>query len=229
MPKSEPSQPEARAHRGLITFAQRLSWLLGQGLRLAFSIAPARYPVGPLRRRPGEALILAPTHEHVLDPWLAVVAFDYPTWRSLAPVRVLGTRDWTGWYRRFRWLFRGLYRLYGVVELPPRARRASREEKLRGLVTALERGDVVAIFPEGHVRLPDESRLRRFEPGVVHLHRRSGAPVVPLVIRLEPAGRRLLRFELTVGERLAIPEELDLEEGAEWLRRRTGELAAGAP
>jgi len=67
-------------------------------LRLKFSVR-AVDPRGPLRRRPGEALILAPTHEHVLDPWLAVIAFDYRTWRSLAPVRVLGTRDWTGWYR----------------------------------------------------------------------------------------------------------------------------------
>lgn len=215
--------PEPRACRALITSTQRLSWLLGQGLRVAFAVLPVRFPRGPLRREPGQALILAPTHEHVLDPWLVVVAFELRTWRRLTPVRVLGTRDWTGWYHHFRWLFRGMYRLYGVVELPPRSRRAGREEKLRGLVEALDRGDVAAIFPEGHVREPGEPRLREFEPGVVHLHRRSGAPVVPLAIRLEP-GRFRRRFEVAVGRPLAIPHELDLEAGAEWLRRRTGEL-----
>lgn len=214
---------ESPAHRALITFTQRLSWLLGQGLRVAFSVRPVRYPHGPIRRERGRPLILAPTHEHVLDPWLVIIAFDFATWRALTPLRILGTRDWTGWYQRFRWLIRGMYRLYGVVELPPRSRRAGREEKLRGLVRALDRGDVVAIFPEGHVRRPEEPPLRPFEPGVVHLHRRSGAPVLPMVIRLGPKRWRR-RFELTVGEPVAIPEGLDLEAGADWLRERTRRL-----
>lgn len=216
---------ESRAYRRLITFIQRASWLVGQGLRVGFSVGPVRYPEGPLRRERGRPMILAPTHEHVLDPWLAVIAFELRTWRVLTPVRILGTQDWTGGYRRFRWLFRAMYRLYGVVELPPRSRRAGREEKLRGLVEALDRGDVAAIFPEGHVREAGEPRLRPFEPGVVHLHRRSGAPVVPMAIRLEP-GRFRRRFEVAVGRPVAIPAELDLEASAEWLRRRTRELYA---
>lgn len=217
------SGPEPRAYRALITFIQRLSWLLGQGLRVAFSVRPVRFPRGPLRRERGRPLILAPTHEHVLDPWLVVVAFEHRTWRQLTPVRVLGTRDWAGWYHRFRGLFRALYRLYGVVELPPRSRRAGREEKLRGLVEALDRGDVAAIFPEGHVREAGEPRLREFEPGVVHLHRHSGAPIVPLALRLEPGPFRR-RFEVAVGRPLAIPDGLDLDAGAGWLRERTREL-----
>lgn len=157
-----------------------------------------------------------------------MIAFDYRTWRSLAPVRVLGTRDWTGWYHRFRWLFRGLYRLYGVVELPPRSRRATREEKLRGLLDALAHGDVVAIFPEGHVREPGEPPVRPFEPGVAVLHRRSGVPVVPLGIRLDEPKRRRPRFTLIVGAPVAIPEDLDLDESAEWLRQRAVELVEQA-
>jgi 1-acyl-sn-glycerol-3-phosphate acyltransferase len=218
---------ESVGYRALITFTHRLSWFLGQALRLRFEVR-AVYPRGPLRRRPGEALILALTHEHVLDPWLAVIAFDYRTWRSLAPVRVLGTRDWTGWYHRFRWLFRGLYRLYGVAELPPRSRRAPREEKLRGLLDALARGEVVAIFPEGHVREPGEPPVRPFEPGIAVLHRRSGAPVVPMAIRLDPPHRRL-RFTLIVGTPVAIPEGLEPEESAEWLRQRARELYEHSP
>jgi len=218
---------ETASYRALITFSQRLSWFLGQALRLRLAVR-AVYPRGPLRRRPDEALILAPTHEHVLDPWLAVIAFDYRTWRSLAPVRVLGTRDWAGWYHRFRWLFRGLYRLYGVAELPPRSRHATREEKLRGLLDALARGEVVALFPEGHVREPGEPPVRPFEPGIAFLHRRSGAPVVPMAIRLDPPHRRP-RFTLIVGAPVAIPEGLGLDESAEWLRLRARELYEQSP
>lgn len=217
---------ESAGYRALITSSQRLSWFLGQALRLRFKVR-AVYPQGPLRRRPGEALILAPTHEHLLDPWLAVIAFDYSTWRSLAPVRILGTQDWTGLLARVAPLLRGLYRLYGVTMLPPRSRHASREEKLRGLVAALERGDAVAIFPEGHVREPGEPPVRPFEPGVAFLHRRSGAPVVPIAIHLVKPERGRQRFTLIVGAPVHVPEGLDIEETAEWLRRRTRELYEG--
>lgn len=208
----------------MTTAAQRFTWVLGQGLRLAFRLR-ARYPGERLRRRSGEPLILAPTHEHVLDPWLVLSALDYRTWRALTPVRILGTQDWTGWYRRFSWAIRALYRLYGVVELPPRSREATREEKLRGLFDALDRGEVVAIFPEGHVREPGEPPVRPFEPGVVLLHRRSGAPVVPMAIRLgsrKRFGRR--PFTVALGEPVAVPEDLDADASAEWLRERTRRL-----
>jgi hypothetical protein len=44
-----------------------------------------------------------------------------------------------------------------------------------------------------------------------------------MAIRLEP-GRFRRRFEVAVGRPVAIPEGLDLEASAEWLRRRTREL-----
>lgn len=213
---------ESALYRALITASQRLSWFLGQALRLRFAVR-AVYPQGPLRRRPGEALILALTHEHLFDPWLALVAFDYRTWRSLTPVRILGTQDWTGLYARIAPILRGLYRLYGVAMLPPRSRLAGREEKLRGLLDALARGDVVAIFPEGHVREPGEPPVRPFAPGVALLHRRSGAPVVPIAIHLVKPERGRRRFTLIVGAPVQVPEGLDIEETAEWLRRRTRE------
>lgn len=221
------SVDESRAERAVMTASQRLTWVLGQALRLGFRFR-VRYPRGRLRREPGEPLILALNHERVLDPWLAVSAFGWRTWLSLAPVRILGTRDWTGLYRWFAPLSRLMYRLYGVIELPPRSAGASRGEKLAGLVSALRRGQAVAIFPEGHVREPNEPPVRPFQVGVVDLHRRTGVPVVPMAIRL---GERRLRrpFVLTVGRPVTIPEQLDLPGGAEWLRRRVRELYDLAP
>lgn len=213
---------ESRAHRAVMKASQLLTWILGQGLRVAFRLR-VRVPEGALRRRPGEPLILAVNHERVLDPWLAVSAFAWGTWRSLAPVRILGTRDWTGVYRLIAPLSRLMYRAYGVIELPPRSARASREEKLRGLLEAVCRGEVAAIFPEGHVRGPDEPPVRPFQVGVVDLHRGSGAPVVPLAIRL--GARRLRRpFVLVVGRPRSIPDDLEPEAAAEWLRHRVREL-----
>lgn len=218
---------ESAIERAVMTVTQRLSWLLGQALRLGFRLR-ARFPDGPLRRRPGEPLILALNHERVLDPWLAISAFDWGTWRSLAPVRILGTRDWTGPYRAIAWLSRLMYRLYGVIELPPRSAGASREEKLSGLLAALRRGEVTAMFPEGHVRGPDEPPVRPFQVGIVELHRRSHAPIVPMAIRV---GQRRLRgpFDLVVGRPVTIPDHLGPEAAAEWLRARVRELHEPVP
>lgn len=226
MTKRGDAVAEPVAERAVMTWTQRLSWVLGQGLRLGFRLG-VRFPEGELQRRSGEPLILALNHERVLDPWLAISAFDWRTWRSLAPVRILGTRDWTGPYRAVAWLSRLMYRLYGVIELPPRSARASREEKLSGLLAALRRGEVAAMFPEGHVRGPDEPVIRPFQVGIVELHRRSRAPIVPIAVRV---GRRRLRrsFVLVVGRPVTIPDHLDSEAAAEWLRARVRELHQGA-
>lgn len=215
-----------RPDRRLITFVQRLTWFLGQPFRLFFDIR-AHLPHEQLRdyRRQGgrRPLIIAASHELDLDPWLFQVASGFRTWSSLAPVRALGTQDWTGLYQRLRRLIFVLYWLYGVIKLPPRTRALSREEKLRPVLDALHRGDVVGIFPEGHTRRPGEPSIRPFRVGVVILHRNSGAPIVPLAIRVEEKRWRR-RFLVWAGEPVTIPEELSLEEGAEWLRGRVREL-----
>lgn len=200
---------------------QRASFVLGQALRLFFDLR-ARVPhrrIRALRRRPATPLILAANHEVILDPWLLLVACGYRTWSAMAPVHALGTQDWTGVYRRLRRLIFVLYKLYGVIRLPPRSRQLSREEKLAPVIEALRRGDVVGIFPEGHMRRPGEEPVRRFQHGVVLLHRRTGAPIVPIGLRVEPARRRR-RFMAWVGDPVMIPAELDDTDAAEWLRTR---------
>jgi 1-acyl-sn-glycerol-3-phosphate acyltransferase len=99
----------------------------------------------------------------------------------------------------------------------------SRHEKLAGVLEALRRGDVVGIFPEGHTRRPGEPPLRPFRVGVVLLHRATGAPIVPMAVRVEPKRWRR-KFMLWAGEPVMIPEGLDDEASAEWLRERIGEL-----
>lgn len=217
---------ERRPDFRLITFVQRVTWFLGQPFRLFFDIR-ARVPHQQLRdyrRQPGSRpLILASSHELDFDPWLVQIASGFFTWSALAPVRALGTQDWTGLYRRIRQLIFILYRLFGVIRLPPRSRALTREEKLGPVLDALRGGDVVGIFPEGHTRRPGEPSLRPFRVGVVVLHRETGAPIVPLAIRIEKKRWRR-KFLLWMGEPVTIPEELGLDEGAEWLRGKIGAL-----
>lgn len=213
---------ETRQDRRLITIVHRVTWFLGQVFRLSFDIR-AHIPHEVLRdyRRQGEGrpLILAANHEIDLDPWLVQIASGFRTWSALSPVRALGTQDWTGLYRRIRRLIFGLYRLFGVIRLPPRSQQLGREAKLQPVIEALRQGDVVGIFPEGHTRHPGEPVLRPFRVGVVILHRTTGAPIVPIAIRIEPKRWRR-KFLVWAGEPVTIPEDLDLEQGAEWLRGR---------
>ena len=61
-------------------------------------------------------------------------------------------------------------------------------------------------------------------PGVVYLHRKSGAQIVPMAICMSERRWPRRRYVVEIGDPLQIPESLDLESGASWLRERTLEL-----
>jgi 1-acyl-sn-glycerol-3-phosphate acyltransferase len=126
-------------------------------------------------------------------------------------------------------LIRVLYRVSGVLALPPRSVGGTIDEKTREILNALERGDPVLIFPEGHVRRGAEAYTTGFARGVVHVHRRSRAPVVPVAIQLGSPRRLRQPCLITFGEPVCIPEALDLEAGAAWLRERTLALQQAGP
>lgn len=112
------------------------------------------------------AAIVACNHVSGLDPLLLLAA-------ARRPLRFLIAREWYDlWF--LSWLFRAVGCIPVERKRNPRAAyRAARE--------ALERGEVVAIFPHGRIALDgDHPPLKR---GVLVLARLSGAPVVP--VRLE--------------------------------------------
>jgi 1-acyl-sn-glycerol-3-phosphate acyltransferase len=94
-------------------------------------------------------------------------------------------------------------------------------EKLQGLLAALRQGDVVMIFPEGEIWRKREPPLGKFAPGVVYLQRVSGAPIVPIAVWLGEHGWPRRRCVIWFGEPVRIPEHLDLDGGAAWLREQT--------
>lgn len=182
-------------------------------------------PAGLFERGPERCLILAPTHQSLLDPWLIMGALRYRHWRMLMPIRILATQT----FRRIpaKWLtplIRIFYRLEGVIALPPKEEGGTLPEKVQGLLDALREGDVVAIFPEGTVGKNDPSPVGEFAPGVVYLQRRSGARIVPIAIWMSRRRLPRRRYIIEVGSPVCIPDSLDLESGAAWLRERTLDL-----
>jgi len=129
----------------------------------------------------GPAIVVA-NHVSGLDPFLLIAA-------SPRPLRFLMAREE---YERFglRWLFKAA----GCI---PVDRDRNPARALRAAAQALQRGEVVAVFPQGGIRAPDAPRLplkggairlaKRFECMIhaVHLRgvRRVGHVVTPLLVR----------------------------------------------
>ena len=123
----------------------------------------------------GPALVVA-NHVSGLDPLLMIAA-------TRRPLRFLIAREQ---YERFglRWLFRAV----GCI---PVERGGSPHRALAAARHALQKGEVVALFPHGRIHLDNEPAVR-LKPGILHLARVSGAPVHPMRIDgVRGAGRTL--------------------------------------
>jgi 1-acyl-sn-glycerol-3-phosphate acyltransferase len=214
---------EGNSYRSITIASQLISWLAGKLLKTHFAISAHR-PAGLLEHVSEHGLILAPTHQSLLDPWLIMGALHYRQVRALIPLRPLGTQTFTGWLKPFTILIRLLYRVEGVVELPPEEEGGTLEEKIQGLLSALREGDVVMIFPEGQIWQKRQPPIGEFGRGVVYLQRNSGAPIVPIGVWMSERKWPRSRYIIEIGKPEQVPESLDLESGARWLRERTLEL-----
>jgi 1-acyl-sn-glycerol-3-phosphate acyltransferase len=216
---------KSACHRSLIVASQYASWFFSQLLRLRYSIR-AHYPPGLFDRDPGHCLILAANHQTYVDLGLMMTALGYRRFRALVPIRTLGALDFRSrLLQTLRPLIRITYWLEGVIELPPEEHdERSLPEKLRGMLVALNHGQVAAIFPEGQLWKKREPPIGEFAPGVIYLHKKSGAPIMPVAVwlseRLWPRRRCVIQF----GRPVTVPEDLDQEAGAAWLRKRALEL-----
>ena len=212
-------------YRSVVAASQTVAWAVGQALKLRFAVE-LHGPSELFEQGPATCLILAPTHQSSLDPWLIMSALRYGQWRALTPVRTLTSQSYGAPLKWFAPLVRTLYRLEGAVELPPKEEGGTLPEKVQGLLDALKKGDVVAIFPEGRVRDRKKRHpaVGEFASGVVYLQRRSGADIVPMAVWMSERRWPRRRYVIEMGRPVRIPESLDLEAGAAWLRERTVEL-----
>lgn len=111
----------------------------------------------------GAALVVA-NHVSGLDPLLMIAA-------SPRPLRFLIARE-----QYDRWWLRWLFDAIGCI---PVTRHAPAPRALARARAALERGEVVALFPHGRMHLDHEPPIP-LKRGVIYLAAQTGAPIVPM-------------------------------------------------
>jgi len=219
--------PESTSYRRIVVASQYVSWVVAQVLRLRYDIRAHR-PTGLFEQNREHCLILASSHKTILDPWLIMIGLKYRHFRSLVPIRILATQTFVGrlrWLRWFKPLIKLIYRLGGVIELPPENHSTGfHPEKIRGLLVALNQGDVVTIFPEGEIWRKREPPIGEFAPGVIYLERRSGAWIMPIAVFMSEQVWPRRQYVVRFGEVIQSPKDLDFDSAAAWLRERVLEL-----
>ena len=152
--------------------------------RIAGLVAFAGYVRGRIHRDlppPGEGpFILVANHVSILDGILIHGV-------SSRPLRIFVAAEWVDWAP-----LRPLFRIMGAI---PVDRDRRNPASFDTAVAALERGEAVALFPEGGIRL--DGTLGSFRHGAARLALRTGAPVIPAVIigsyEAQPWPRRIPR------------------------------------
>jgi 1-acyl-sn-glycerol-3-phosphate acyltransferase len=218
---------EEDSYRSLIVVNQHLWWVVAQVLRVRYKIRAHR-PAGLFEHHHEHCLILASSHKSLFDPWLIMLSLEYRQFRALVPVRTLATQTFEGrlaWLNWFKPLIKLIYRLAGVIELPPEDKSDGfHPEKIRGLLVALNHGDVVAIFPEGQIWRKREPPIGEFASGVIYLQRKSGAPIVPIAVWLGERRWARRKYVVQFGDPVQTPEHLEIDSAAAWLRKHVIEL-----
>lgn len=179
-----------------------------------------------IERIPREGgLIVAPSHESYLDPF--VVGAHLPRALRYMARRTLWVKTTPKGERR-RVLASAFARWAGVIEVD---REAGGRDAIRKCLEALAEGDAVLIFPEG-TRSPT-GEVQEFETGVGLLALRSGAPVLPISVdgtrRIWGKGRKYPRFgggpvRLVYGEPVRYEKPTRADDAAADVRRRILDL-----
>ena len=137
-------------------------WVLSRTLGVALFGYRVRF-AEPLPPRGG--LLVLSTHQSHLDPLLVGLAMD----------RRISSLARSSLYR-----FSPFGAVIRALDAVPIDRNASMVQALKAVISRLERGAAVLIFPEG-TRTPD-GRMGEIRPGFALMARKAGVPIVPVAI-----------------------------------------------
>jgi 1-acyl-sn-glycerol-3-phosphate acyltransferase len=163
--------------------------------------------------RRGPAVVVANHNSH-LDTMVLMTLFPPATLPRLRP---LASADYFLKNRLLAWFARTIV---GIVPLYSKEAAGPRADRLAAATAALDRGDILILFPEGTRGEPE--RAAAFKTGVAHLaQRRPEVPVVPVF--LHGLGKALPK-----GETLLVPFFCDvfIGEAMTWTGDKAGFMAA---
>jgi 1-acyl-sn-glycerol-3-phosphate acyltransferase len=137
----------------------------------------------------GPAVIIANHNSH-LDTLVLMSLFPL---RMLPKLRPVAAMDY---FLKNRWLAWFALNIIGIIPLR-RSLKASHGDPLADVVTAIDNGDILILFPEGSRGEPE--RVGRFKTGIAHIAQRC--PKVPIV----PVYLHGLGMALPKGEFVLVP------------------------
>lgn len=165
-------------------------------------------------RLPGSGpAIVAANHNSHLDALVLMTLFPK---RMLPRLRPVAAQDYFFRYRLLKWF---TLSIMGIIPLDRQLRKTGKHP-LAPISDALERGDIVILFPEG--TRGDPERLSEFKTGIAHLaQQQPDVPIYP--IYMHGLGKALPR-----GEALLIPFFCDvfIGEPMQWTGDRESFVAA---
>ena len=92
---------------------------------------------------------------------------------------------------------------------------------MKGIINQLKQGDLVSVFPEGHVGKSDEN-LQSFKSGAIFMAYMSGCPIVPVYIKKRESVWR--RQTVVIGEPIYINAKDKKGSTSEFLEQKTQQL-----
>lgn len=182
-----------------------------------------------------KSIIFASNHATFLDGPMCAAALprlkDEWAPKRFMPMRFLVMREYFNWLNPVMFPFGLPIAAYVRVNGSVLVEKAGGDlyKALGMAVDTLNKGASLCIYPEG--KLTRDGELNRGKRGVAFLQQQTGAPIIPIGIeghfrafKLKNIFLRRSKVTLHLGKAFYIPQNLNLEQGADFVMQQTATL-----